>query len=1351
MKKQIVVLLTLALLLSVFAGMTIVGSAATDATEITVTMEKDELGLLTAVLSSGDLKDDALVAAVKSALSGKGTGNRYITLAVADAFVSVAQDDIFFDAAITPIREALDAFLKKLVTAGVKLDGIKTKFDIMANKDVSPSSWYLRYRHLIGTAGYANNQKIYCDIVENPLYGRYIRPLLVDRGFVFETNPSYADCEIYGIRPYVASAVADKLKDCPTIWDSVMFYNLSRYLIAAVETPLLENYPEAKVDGLYAVKYSEYFTRDKATASAGETVKISLTNVPAGKTFYKWSVSLGSASVEFASPYSTNTTFVMPAGNVMITPVFKDAGTGTFGKYNVTIDGDGICDFGAGSYAPGTKVTINCGVAPTGMMLDKWIIPSNVTLDEGCTEESTTLTFTMPNGDVHFETTFKIDTRPPVKDPTVTIIDGGDGFSGHGEYMVGAKVTINAGTREGYVFAGWKTEDKKIELVSPSSTKTTFSINEEDVVLTATWKKIEEPAEGITPYYFVNWASSEGVTNVFDLPFFWSPRNVPTEKLTVKYGDLTDPKEIAHALKEHFDKRPDGTRYFNLTALQGMCHTASEDVIYMDKGFEFVEAWLHEFLTYYKSIGGKLDGIVTDMEYFDPLSWWLNSNVYKDGNGDSEIYNKIVENPLYATEIRPLLEERGFKFFDLIPGFSEIYSIYPRLEGSDFATSRTIWDAVMRTHLNNYITEYVYGTLVEYYPEGQVCDYQGRNINAWMKEEEYDGSDKFLGGNQTMAGNNTNINFYLHRPSNAYYDTLAKPFGYNGAYYEESAYSAALWEFNVFRNLYKASNGHNLSTWVAYYDYHSGEMGDETDARIMSGTAYYSEVLFHIGLLNPKPFIGFIVPGGSTDGMYAGSGEDYIRRVRVVSEILEELTRVVGASDRKPLDVPTSWSDGYLLSGMYAGGKNYWRITPDTTHMTLNEFRVKGTADPTFSIGGKTVTFPGGKIIEDGYVSEIGTCGYWVETATDVYPVVSYDANRYENYPAYIENYDSYLIATEYKYENANPKGAWEFTYKKDSQGLIRRDPTNPTNNMLALYGSVTLKNVTIPGNITAGDYYAKQQAWEITFYLPEDLAADAEVTLLNVAKKDGVKIVGNKLTYANGDEFAELVDLPLGAKYTLKRVLDFRDKEACKSDYIIYDAEGKEIAKVTDVPMSKHNVPVTSISFGCANVTGDPVRLDDYKLYVLGTAAELEIYNANTGIQFADQTVAHAEESAYRLSWLNASDATLKYDIMSAYYDADGNLVAEELIKTVEMLPGADGVETGIAKKAADGQTVKIYLQETKQQSPCIPPVEDPSVDPTDDPKDNNLGLIIGIAAGAVVLIVAVVVVLVVLKKKKK
>ncbi len=1352
MKKLTIILLTLVLLLSAFAGVAIVSSAAsTDATNITVTI--DDSGVAT--LKSGDLTGDALVAAVKSVLGAKSAGNRYITLDVKSAFTSVAIDDIFFDSAIVPIRTALDTFLKKLIAEGVQLDGIKTDLYIVDDKNVSPTSWYLRYRHLIGNPG--SNTYIYDDIVANPMYGLYIRPLLADRNFVFETNTYKGRPEIYGVRPYVEAAVQEKFAKCPTIWDSVMYYNLSRYLIEAVETPLLENYPNAKVGGLYTVKCNEYATTNKSTASPGDVVTLTVKAAPAGKEFYKWSVSLGSASVEFVNAYSSQTTFVMPAGNVMIAPVFKDAGASAPKTYEVTVSGDGICNFGAGNYAPGEKVTVNCGVAAKGMMFEKWTITGNVVLDEGCTENDATVTFTMPEGNVKFAASFVVDDRPPVPPPSVTILDGGTGFSGHGEYAAGSTVTIKAGDREGYVFAGWKTDDD-VELVSPSSRETSFVITG-TVTLTATWKKIEEPAEGITPFYLVNWSGADGMTNVFDLPFFWSPRTVPAEgeMMQVQWNNSYDIKEIARMLKEHFDKRPEGTRYFNLTAWQGMAQVAAreENVVFMDKGGAFIAEWLEAFLTEYKAIGGKLDGIVTDMEYFDPLTWYLNTQHYRDGNGNVNIYNQIVNDPRYATEIRPLLVERGFKFFE-VDGMSELYSLYPRLEGDDYARSRSIWDAVTRTRLNGYITKYVYEPMIKFYPDADVCDYQGRSTQGWEKETEYDGSNMFMGGNREMAGNNTNINFYLHRPSNAYYENLStKPFGYNSAYYAETPFSAALWEFNVFKNLYKAADGHNISTWIAYYDYHAGEMGNESENRVMSGTAYYTEVLFHIGLLNPKPFIGFIVPGASTDGMYAGSGEDYIRRVRVASDALAELTRVVGASDREPILVPTTWSDGYLLSGMYAGGKNYWRITPDTTHTSLTEFMVKGTANPTFTIGGKTVTFPGGKIIEDGYVSEIGTCGYWVETATDVYPVFSYDANRYENYPAYKENYDTYFVSTEYVYENANPNKAWEFSKKQGATAIIRRDPFNYSNSMLGLSGGITLKNVTIPGNITAGDSYAKQQAWEITFYLPEDLAEDAEVTMLNTVKKDGIKIVGNKLYYANGEDFTELTELSLGAKYTLKRVLDFRTADAYTTDYYIYDATGNEIAKICNAPANKVDIPVASISFGVANVTGSPVLFDDYTLYALGVTAELEIYNANTGIMFNDQTIAHAEESAYRLSWMNATQEIQKATIVSAYYDADGNLVSEEIIKEIEMVPGSDGVETGIAKKAADGQTqlitLKMNVQSEEPEGPENPETPStPSTPGNDAEKPDNTGLVLGIAGGAVALIVVVVVVVILLKKKK-
>ena len=48
----------------------------------------------------------------------------------------------------------------------------------------------------------------------------------------------------------------------------------------------------------------------------------------------------------------------------------------------------------------------------------------------------------------------------------------------------------------------------------------------------------------------------------------------------------------------------------------------------------------------------------------------------------------------------------------------------------------------------------------------------------------------------------------------------------------------------------------------------------------------------------------------------------------------------------------------------------------------------------------------------------------------------------------------------------------------------------------------------------------------------------------------------------------------------------------------------------------------------------------------------------------------------------------------MAAYYDKDGNLVADEPVKIVEMRPGWDGVVTGIVENRVEDMTVRLYLQ---------------------------------------------------------
>lgn len=79
---------------------------------------------------------------------------------------------------------------------------------------------------------------------------------------------------------------------------------------------------------------------------------------------------------------------------------------------------------------------------------------------------------------------------------TVTVDGGGDGASGGGEYEPGAQVTVSAGVREGYTFAGWTAEG--IVLADAGQAQLSFGMPANDVSLSASWTA-DEPDEPDEP------------------------------------------------------------------------------------------------------------------------------------------------------------------------------------------------------------------------------------------------------------------------------------------------------------------------------------------------------------------------------------------------------------------------------------------------------------------------------------------------------------------------------------------------------------------------------------------------------------------------------------------------------------------------------------------------------------------------------------------------------------------------------------------------------------------------------------------------------------------------------------
>ena len=851
------------------------------------------------------------------------------------------------------------------------------------------------------------------------------------------------------------------------------------------------------------------------------------------------------------------------------------------------------------------------------------------------------------------------------------------------------------------------------------------------------------------PFYFVNWSSVEkyNLSNSYDAFMVWQrapQKGAESLYMTAMNAEAeATPVGLAEAMYKKFASYPEGTRYLYIssTALSNL----AVDNIFMEEGVELTKAYYKELITEYYILGGELDGAIYDFEYNPSQSYYISQSLVKD----PELFNRIVANPLYQNEIRPMLVERGFKFYESA-GHPEIYGVYIK-SGDEYAKSRSIWDAVMRDWINHYLLETA-SPIFKYYKKATLSDYRREDSKSWQKHTGSGGGTGGAGGHinalGNAVGNVTNENAYFYRPAYGYFvdqktskPTFSKPLGYNNAYFEPTAYNHFSWMLNDYKNMALSNEEGLLQVWLGSYNYMSPEENPSTPCF----TPYYTETLLHIGMLDPKPFLGWVTDG-STKGEYA-------KAIKIISDTLYELTRVVGAADRKPILTQHNWNDGFQMSGMYAGGRNVWRLTPNTfTGTTVEKFKVEGTTDPTFYIDGQTITFPSGKIIENGSVYEAGMCGYWIETPADVAPIVTADEDRYIKYPAFQENYDGYEVGMDYNYNNVNPVTSWLMKKDKTSTATIQADKDNAENKVLALTGTHTLKNVIVTERITAGDTKAEDQGWEVTVTVPEKMADNAEVILLAVyddetfkAIDGGFKIAKGKVYYANAEnKYVELegVDVSKGGKFTVRRLVDFNNAEAFVSDYEIYDAEGKLLGSIQDVPFAKAvTFPVEGIGIACSNIDGDPVLVDNYKLYITGVTTDLELYEKHIGMQIEDLEKPTEQEVVARLSWMNATNDDKEYAVVAAYYNGETQ-ETEKTIKKVTLAHGLDGEEI-VEIPAMEGKSVRVYLKDITKAKP------------TDKGDTAGTGLSVGaiiaiVAAGVVVLAGAAVGTVLLLKKKK-
>ncbi len=92
-----------------------------------------------------------------------------------------------------------------------------------------------------------------------------------------------------------------------------------------------------------------------------------------------------------------------------------------------------------------------------------------------------------------FERPVLIDNKETVVTYTVTVNGSYAGETGAGSYLAGESVTVSAGERAGYSFAGWTAEG--VDLADASAENVTFTMPANDVTLTAEWDYIVTPGD----------------------------------------------------------------------------------------------------------------------------------------------------------------------------------------------------------------------------------------------------------------------------------------------------------------------------------------------------------------------------------------------------------------------------------------------------------------------------------------------------------------------------------------------------------------------------------------------------------------------------------------------------------------------------------------------------------------------------------------------------------------------------------------------------------------------------------------------------------------------------------------
>ena len=153
----------------------------------------------------------------------------------------------------------------------------------------------------------------------------------------------------------------------------------------------------------------------------------------------------------------------------------------------------------------------------------------------------------------------------------------------------------------------------------------------------------EENVE-IKPFVFSTYNNSGEYDKVYRTFNLWTKgdeNHISDDDIFIytNYKNKDDsPITCAETMKAYMDTVAEGARHLFFRPFGRAVKFKLEDHIFMEKGVKIIKNWFDEFIAHYHKIGGKLDCVFVDVEYFDGYSSYI-SNVAKDDIYVYNIYN----------------------------------------------------------------------------------------------------------------------------------------------------------------------------------------------------------------------------------------------------------------------------------------------------------------------------------------------------------------------------------------------------------------------------------------------------------------------------------------------------------------------------------------------------------------------------------------------------------------------------------------------------------------------------------------------------------------------------------------